>query len=114
MAEDKLTFRRYEDGDHVTTEWNKDVVQNGLSEICPAYVHRTPPCQASCPSGHDIRGWLSIVRGIDKPVGDTPWQEYAFRRMTMSNPFPSVMGRVCPAPCEDGSRWHQCRRAICW
>lgn len=44
MAEDKLTFRRYEDGDHVTTQWNTDVVQNGLAEICPTYIHRTPPC----------------------------------------------------------------------
>ena len=113
MAEDdKLTFRRYEDGDHVTTQWNKDVVQNGLAEICPAYIHRTPPCQASCPSGHDIRGWLSIVRGIDKPVGDTTWQEYAFRRMTMANPFPSVMGRVCPAPCEDGCNRNEVEEAV--
>ncbi|MGF1613811.1 MAG: NAD(P)-binding protein [Gammaproteobacteria bacterium] len=30
------------------------------------------------------------------------WQEYAFRRLTDANPFPAVMGRVCPAPCEDG------------
>lgn len=112
MAEDKLTFRRYEDGDHITTQWSKDVVQNGLSEICPTYIHRTPPCQASCPSGHDIRGWLSIVRGIDKPLGDTTWQEYAFRRMTMSNPFPSVMGRVCPAPCEDGCNRNEVEEAV--
>ena len=31
-----------------------------------------------------------------------PWQEYAWRRLTEANPFPSVMGRVCPAPCETG------------
>ncbi|GIT48049.1 MAG: hypothetical protein Ct9H300mP13_8450 [Gammaproteobacteria bacterium] len=30
------------------------------------------------------------------------WQEYAFFRATDANPFPSMMGRVCPAPCEDG------------
>ncbi|MBA1331369.1 glutamate synthase, partial [Candidatus Endoriftia persephone str. Guaymas] len=24
------------------------------------------------------------------------------RRATSSNPFPSMMGRVCPAPCQDG------------
>jgi NADPH-dependent glutamate synthase beta subunit-like oxidoreductase len=30
------------------------------------------------------------------------WQEYAFRRSTDANPFPAMMGRVCPAPCEDG------------
>jgi NADPH-dependent glutamate synthase beta subunit-like oxidoreductase/Pyruvate/2-oxoacid:ferredoxin oxidoreductase delta subunit len=29
-------------------------------------------------------------------------QEYAFRRSTDANPFPSMMGRVCPAPCEQG------------
>jgi NADPH-dependent glutamate synthase beta subunit-like oxidoreductase len=29
-------------------------------------------------------------------------QEYAFRRSTDANPFPSMMGRVCPAPCQDG------------
>ena len=102
MADSKLTFRRYQDGDNQPGPWNKDVVDDGESYSCPTYVHRTPPCQGSCPSGHDIRGWLAIVRGLDKPEGDTAWQEYAFQRMTMSNPFPSVMGRVCPAPCEDG------------
>ncbi len=112
MAEEKFTFRRYKDDEYQISEWNKDVVQNGLSEICPTYVHRTPPCQASCPSGHDIRGWLSIVRGLDQPVGDTTWQESAFRRMTMSNPFPSVMGRVCPAPCEDGCNRNELEEAI--
>jgi NADPH-dependent glutamate synthase beta subunit-like oxidoreductase/Pyruvate/2-oxoacid:ferredoxin oxidoreductase delta subunit len=30
------------------------------------------------------------------------WQEYAWRRLTEANPFPSIMGRVCPAPCESG------------
>ena len=28
--------------------------------------------------------------------------EYAFRRSTTANPFPSQMGRVCPAPCQSG------------
>ncbi|MBT7955094.1 MAG: NAD(P)-binding protein, partial [Rhodospirillaceae bacterium] len=57
----------------------------------------------SCPSGHDIRGWLAIARGIDKPpVEGMTWQEYAFNRMVEANPFPATMGRVCPAPCEDG------------
>jgi NADPH-dependent glutamate synthase beta subunit-like oxidoreductase len=39
---------------------------------------------------------------MEKPSGDMSWQEYAFHRSTAANPFPSVMGRVCPAPCEDG------------
>jgi len=101
MSDTNHTFRRYEDGDHEHVAWDEDVVSTGESYICPTYIQRTPPCQNACPSGHDIRGWLSIVRGLDKPVGDKPWEQYAFERMTMSNPFPAIMGRVCPAPCQD-------------
>lgn len=56
---------------------------------------------------------MNIVRGIEKPpVGSDgkpsmSWQEYAFRRLTEANPFPSVMGRVCPAPCESGCNRNQ-------
>src|SRR5690606_40340652 len=64
------------------------------------YVHRTPPCQGSCPSGEDVRGWLQIVRGIEKAPEGMSMEEYAFRRLTDANPFPAMMGRVCPAPCE--------------
>lgn len=96
------TFRRYNDGDSQWKRLSDDIFQAGWTHKCPTYVHRTPPCQGSCPSGHDIRGWLDIVRGMEKPTGDLSMQEYAFRRATLSNPFPSVMGRVCPAPCEDG------------
>ena len=40
---------------------------------------------------------------MDKPpVAGMAWQEYAFIRMMEANPFPASMGRVCPAPCEDG------------
>ncbi len=102
MADEKLTFRRYADGDDTPTSWAKEIIEQDSSYKCPTYVHRTPPCQGSCPSGEDIRGWLNVVRGIEKPSGETPWQEYAFRRSTDANPFPAVMGRVCPAPCQDG------------
>ncbi len=101
-VEKVLTFRRYKDGDSDHLAWDEDFIQSGESYKCPTYVHKTPPCQGSCPSGHDIRGWLTITRGLDKPQNEEPWQEYAFRRMVMSNPFPAVMGRVCPAPCQDG------------
>ncbi len=96
------TFRIFKDGDSEWGSLTDNIFQSSWSHKCPTYVHRTPPCQGSCPSGHDIRGWLDIVRGIEKPTGDMTMQEYAFRRATDSNPFPSVMGRVCPAPCEDG------------
>ena len=98
----KLNFRRYKDGDNTPRPWQEEIFLADASHKCPTYVHRTPPCQGSCPSGHDVRGWLSITRGIDKPQGDDAWQKYAFERMVASNPFPSIMGRVCPAPCQDG------------
>ena len=96
------TFRLYADDDEEQVDWNQKIFQNDTSHKCPTYVTQTPPCQGSCPSGHNVRGWLDIVRGMEKPSGDMSWQEYAFRRSTAANPFPSVMGRVCPAPCEDG------------
>ncbi len=98
----KLTFRRFEEGDNQWSDLTEQIFKADYSHKCPTYVHRTPPCQGSCPAGEDIRGYLDIVRGIEKPSADMTWQEYAFRRNTDANPFPSVMGRVCPAPCEDG------------
>ena len=100
--DEKLTFRMFEEGDHKWENFADDIFNEDNSHKCPTYVHRTPPCQGSCPSGEDIRGWLDIVRGIEKPPEGTSMQEYAFQRSTDANPFPSMMGRVCPAPCEDG------------
>ncbi len=102
-----FTFRRYKDGDFKHRPWNQEIWQASWTHKCPTYVHRTPPCQGSCPSGHDIRGWLDIVRGMEKPTGGMTMQEYAFRRNTNANPFPAIMGRVCPAPCEDGCNRNQ-------
>ena len=82
--------------------WQQEIFDADHSHKCPTYVQSTPPCQGSCPSGEDIRGYLNIVRGIEKPPAGVPWQEYAWRRLTEANPLPSVMGRVCPAPCESG------------
>ena len=96
------TFRKFRDGDHRWTDLESKIFEADHSHKCPTYVHRTPPCQGSCPAGEDIRGWLQVVRGLEKPPEGMSWQEYAFRRATDANPFPSQMGRVCPAPCEDG------------
>jgi len=98
------TFRRYEAGE-TEADWDLEekIFVQDTSYKCPTYVAKTPPCQGSCPSGHEIRGWLAIARGMDKPpVEGMAWQEYAFLRMAEANPFPATMGRVCPAPCEAG------------
>lgn len=98
----KLSWRRFEDGDNLWEKLTDQIFVQDTSHKCPTYVHKTPPCQGSCPSGEDIRGWLQIVRGLEQPPQGMTWQEYAFRRSTDANPFPSMMGRVCPAPCQDG------------
>ncbi|MCI0505683.1 MAG: NAD(P)-binding protein [Gammaproteobacteria bacterium] len=106
-AKEGHTFRKFKDNDNAHLPWKEQIFQADHSHKCPTYVHQTPPCQGSCPSGEDIRGWLNIVRGIEKPAAGTSWQEYAFRRSTDANPFPAIMGRVCPAPCEDGCNRNQ-------
>ena len=107
MQNAKLTYRRFEEGDQDWGSFAKQIFKEDTSHKCPTYVHRTPPCQGSCPSGEDIRGYLDIVRGIEKPPEGVSMQEYAFRRSTDANPFPSMMGRVCPAPCQDGCNRNQ-------
>jgi 2-oxoacid:acceptor oxidoreductase delta subunit (pyruvate/2-ketoisovalerate family) len=58
----------------------------------PIYVDRLPPCNAACPAGEDIQGWLSHAEAGE--------YEAAWRKLTENNPFPAVMGRVCYHPCE--------------
>lgn len=101
------TFRRYRDGDTTWKNWHEQIFQASHSHKCPTYIQSAPPCQGSCPAGEDIRGYLNIVRGVEKPPAGMVWQEYAWRRLTQANPFPSVMGRVCPAPCETGCNRNQ-------
>jgi NADPH-dependent glutamate synthase beta subunit-like oxidoreductase len=98
----KITWRRFEDGENEWEDWGDKIFQEDTSYKCPTYINRTPPCQGSCPSGHDIRGWLAIVREQEKPSEGMEWEQYAFERAVDANPFPSMMGRVCPAPCQDG------------
>ncbi len=58
----------------------------------PVYVSRLPPCNAQCPAGEDIQGWLYHAEGGN--------YEAAWRHLTRDNPFPAIMGRVCYHTCE--------------
>ena len=58
----------------------------------PVYVDRLPPCNAQCPAGEDIQGWLYHAEGGH--------YEAAWRHLTRDNPFPAIMGRVCYHSCE--------------
>lgn len=61
--------------------------------------HYVPaPCQVACPVGTDAPSYLAYI-----------WEgkfEQAFEAITSTNPFSSICGRVCDAPCEPA-----CRRA---
>ena len=58
----------------------------------PVYVNRLPPCNAQCPAGEDIQGWLFHAESGDYAA--------AWRHLTRDNPFPAIMGRVCYHTCE--------------
>jgi formate dehydrogenase beta subunit len=57
----------------------------------------TTPCQRTCPAGINI---CEYIRQID--LGD---YHRAVQIIKERNPFPSVIGRICPRPCEN-----ECRR----
>jgi NADPH-dependent glutamate synthase beta subunit-like oxidoreductase len=59
----------------------------------------TTPCQRACPAGINIREYVRLAA-----EGDF---EGAVRVIKERNPFPAVIGRVCPHPCE-----FECRRNL--
>jgi 2-oxoacid:acceptor oxidoreductase delta subunit (pyruvate/2-ketoisovalerate family) len=58
----------------------------------PNYVDRLPPCNAQCPAGEDIQGWLFHAESGN-------YLE-AWQHLVRDNPFPAIMGRVCYHSCE--------------
>ena len=84
-----LSFRRYKDGDSKHVPWQKQIFNADTSHKCPTYIQSTPPCQGSCPAGADIRGYLNIVRGIERTQAGLNWKESAYVRLTEAAPFPS-------------------------
>ena len=57
-----------------------------------------PPCNAACPAGENIQGWLAHVQAGE--------HERAWRELVADNPFAAIHGRVCYHPCES-----HCNRA---
>ncbi len=52
----------------------------------------TTPCQRSCPAGINIREYIRQIS-----LGNYP---RAVQVIKERNPFPAVIGRICPRPCE--------------
>ncbi len=57
----------------------------------------TTPCQRACPAGINIREYIRQIT-----LGD---YYRAVQVIKERNPFPTVIGRICPRPCEN-----ECRR----
>ena len=70
----------------------------------PIYVDRLPPCNAACPAGEDIQGWLSHAEAGE--------YEAAWRALVQGNPLPAVMGRVCYHPCQTACNRAQIDEAV--
>lgn len=59
----------------------------------PVYHDRVAPCNAGCPVGIDIEGYLNLLReGRVDAARDL---------LLAENPLPAVTGRVCHHPCEN-------------
>ncbi len=60
-------------------------------------AHYVPaPCQVACPVGTDAPSYIAYI-----------WEgrlDKAFEAITATNPFSSICGRVCDAPCEPACR----------
>ena len=57
------------------------------------------PCQNSCPAGIDIQGFIKLIK-------EGKYEE-SLALIKERVPFPSTLGRVCPAFCEES-----CRRGV--
>jgi NADPH-dependent glutamate synthase beta subunit-like oxidoreductase len=57
----------------------------------------TTPCQRACPAGINISAYIGAISEGD--------HSRAVQIIKERNPFPTVIGRICPRPCEN-----ECRR----
>lgn len=60
------------------------------------WLEKNIPCQAACPAGTDIPGYLDAIAGGR--------YDEAYLINLRDNVFPAVLGRVCTRPCEPACR----------
>ncbi len=60
------------------------------------YADCLPPCKEACPSSIDIRDFMTLV--AEGREAD------AAKLIRKQAPFPGILGRICPRPCEDVCR----------
>jgi len=57
------------------------------------------PCNLTCPAGIDIQGYVGLAANGQYAAAE--------KLLKQSIPFPGILGRVCPAPCQK-----ECRRNL--
>lgn len=92
--EEKIVIKSFKDVPILSltlqsTLWNRTGMWRYLR---PSYVSLQAPCAEACPLKQDISFYLTALAD-GKP-------EEAWEKVLLSNPFPSVCGRVCHHPCE--------------
>jgi NADH-quinone oxidoreductase subunit F len=78
-----------------------------IDKKCPAAVCQAlfkSPCQHTCPVGLDIPGYISLIRD--------GMYEQSYKLIMQKLPFPGVLGRVCPAVCQNKCRRSQVDEAV--
>ncbi|MFO1053880.1 MAG: FAD-dependent oxidoreductase [Planctomycetota bacterium] len=68
------------------------------SSLRPHYAEQLAPCNAWCPAGNDVVGFVQSLHAGNAAQGAAI--------LARTTPLPGVCGRVCPAPCMEG-----CNRA---
>ena len=56
------------------------------------HIHAPSPCHAACPVSGDIAAWIGQARAGDLRA--------AWQTLSLHNPFPATIGRICHHPCE--------------
>jgi len=81
---------------------NRNAIYKPFKNAIPAVYgieKETPFCQAACPIGTDVRGYVGLI-------AEGKYIE-AYNLIRRENPLPGVCGRVCSHPCEN-----MCKRAL--
>jgi NADPH-dependent glutamate synthase beta subunit-like oxidoreductase len=69
----------------------------------PRQIEKPAPCRTHCPIETDMRGALALVARRERHgLSECDALDAAWRLVVETNPFPAVLGRVCPRPCEEG------------
>lgn len=60
--------------------------------ILPEYHDKVAPCNAACPAGIDVQGYMLLLQQGELQT--------ALQLLVRENPMPAITGRACDHPCE--------------